>query len=154
MNEGSKRHYPDGMDFGWLAADSEGQVAFLITAGRAPIPSHLLNLDDIILEDLELLVCNLPRVSEAQLTIPMEHAESYIEIAQRGFFVYDWTDAHRSFSERICGYEQVALPVNPIRCDQLPNQLADVARLSTFADIRFGGGGNLDVLAFFPCSEP
>lgn len=65
---------------------------------------------------------------------------SYIALAQRGVFVYDWTDL-TSIEGPLNAYEFVASPLLPIVCADLPNDLREVAQAVRFANVRFAGSG-------------
>jgi len=147
----SDRPYPDGVDCVWIASDRDCHMGVFVTAGIGPIPVHALNSDCVPVEDLEELVCSMPTVSEARLLVAVKRPDDFIDLAERGFFVYDWTDIHRTTREAIRAYEPVAVPVSPIKADILLGELASVAKAVKFAEVTFANKQLLDVCAHMTC---
>jgi len=119
-----ERPYPDGFDCVWLATDRDGHLGAFVTAGIGPIPVQALNTDHMPVEDIEEQVWKLPRVSGARLLITVVRPDDYVAFAERGLFVYDWSDVHRIARESIHAYELMAAPVHPITLDALPGELS------------------------------
>lgn len=149
----SDRPYPDGIDCVWLASDRAGHLGAFVTGGVGPIPIQALTCEDAPVENIEELVCDLPNASTARLLVSIKRPDDFIELAERGVFVYDWSDVHRTARESIHAYEPVAAPVNPITVDMLPVELANVAKALKFGDISFTDGQPLDVRAHMKCHE-
>ena len=149
MNE---RPYPSGIDCVWLASDGEGRLAAFITAGEGPIPAEALKVDRLPVEDIEGSIGGMLRVSEACLLVEIKRPDDFIAFADRGLFVYDWTDVHRTSRQAVHAYEAVATPTKPISLDRLPSDLAGVARALRFVDVSFADSTRLDVCAYMPCS--
>ena len=147
------RPHPDGVDCLWLASDHEGHVAAFVTGGVGPIPILALNCEDVLVADLEELVCDLPRISVASLLISIKRPDDFLDLAERGVFVYDWTDVQRTSSESVFAYEPVAAPVTPIRVDKLPLTLVNIVNDLNFGKIKFADGQPIDVRFFFECRE-
>jgi hypothetical protein len=118
--------YPHQIDFVWLASDPDGQLAAMITAGCGPMPDALLAAFEE-LPNLEGRMCDLPRIAEAILLVDVPNPASYRELSEKGLFVYDWTDIHRSKSQHIDAYELVARPSVTLRLDELPPDLRAAA---------------------------
>ena len=135
------RQRPDlrDVDCVWLGCDRDGHVAAFVTGGSGPVPDAVLDLEEPRVEELEELVCGLPRTSAARLLVSVKRPDSFVEMAERGFFVYDWTDVYRTAREVLNEYEPVALPVNPVGVDQLPAGLAKACGCVRFAGVSFGG---------------
>jgi hypothetical protein len=156
INEGfimSNRSYPEGIDCVWLASDREGYLAAFITAGIGPIPVQALHLDGVSIEDIESLICDMPRVSEVRLLVSVKRPDDFIDLAKRGIFVYDWTDINRIDRDAIHVYEPVATPVTPIKMDILLPNLAAIAKSLRLADVVFADGKRLDVRVHLSCQE-
>ncbi|WP_315757436.1 MULTISPECIES: hypothetical protein [unclassified Bradyrhizobium] len=145
--------YPIGIDCVWIASDRDGHVGAFISAGAGPIPAAGFDSDQIPIEDIETRLCQLPIVSSAHLLATVRSPASFVDLAERGLFVYDWIDAHRSSRDATCMYEPVAVPAMPLRSDQLPNDLhilADELRLSA---VRFGRETSVDIGSLLTCVD-
>ncbi|MES2452263.1 MAG: hypothetical protein V4610_17065 [Pseudomonadota bacterium] len=135
--------YPDGMDFSWLASDGGGHVAVLVTAGRGPVPSSAFSRADILAEDHEEFLWEMPKICDAQLVMPGYERADFPQLAERGLTVFDWTDMHR-VRDYANAYEVVARPASPVSIDDLPEKLRAVARDLAFPDIRFSEVASFD----------
>ena len=78
---------------------------------------------------------NLPRASACRLLASVPRPDSFVAIAERGFFVYDWSDVHRTTASLIDAYEPMACPVRPVSLDELPESLRSHA-----ASVRYSAG--------------
>lgn len=134
MNE---QPYPNGIDCVWLASDQSGHVAAFITAGIGPIPSQVLKSCDIPIDEIESQVCELPKTTQAHLLVSVKTPDSFIDLAERGMFVYDWTDINRTAKEKLKMYEQVAFPIQPMTMETLTPDLAALAKSVKFSDVAF-----------------
>ncbi|MBS0372852.1 MAG: hypothetical protein JSS57_27060 [Proteobacteria bacterium] len=135
------REYPDGLDCVWLATDRNGHLGAFVTGGSGPIPVSATSDSSFPIEDIEAAVCELPQISETRLLVQMRRPDYFIDIAQRGFFVYDWRDV----------YEPVAVPLNPITLDALPESIRRLAVDATLRDSAFVEEQALDVMAMLEC---
>ncbi|XUM21197.1 hypothetical protein ACRAVF_28120 [Bradyrhizobium oligotrophicum S58] len=145
--------YPAGTDCVWIASDRHNHVGAFITAGAGPIPASAFNADRVPIERVEEHLCRLPIVSSAHLLVAVKSPASFVDLAERGLFVYDWADVHRSIRNERRTYEPVAVPATPLRSDRLPadlNVLADQLRLP---EIRFGRETFVDIRSILPCVE-
>ncbi len=104
------------------------------------------------IEDVEAAVCELPHVSEIRLLVQMKRPDDFIEIARRGFFVYDWGDIHRTAYESTHSYEPVAVPLNPITLEVLPESIQRLAVNATLPDV-FVEEQPLDVTVMLECNN-
>ncbi len=129
--------YPIGIDRVWLASDSNGHVGAFIIAGVGPIPLEALESDYVPIEDIEWRLLELPLVSRAQLLISVKRPDDFVNLAERGIFVFDWTDIHRSACAALHLYEPVAVPTTPIANDSLPEDLASLTRIIRLTDAIF-----------------
>jgi hypothetical protein len=146
-----ERPYPEGIDCVWLASDRDGHIGAFITAGAGPIPVDALNSERLDVEDIEERVCSLPRISTARLLVRVKRPESFIAMAERGLFVYDWSDVHRTAREELRGYEPVAVPVNPVSTDGLGDELAASFAGIELKDVAFSDGHVLDIRKHMDC---
>jgi hypothetical protein len=144
--------YPEQIDCVWLASDRVGHVAAFITAGRGPIPLVILDRIDFDHEDVEPSVANLARVGDANLLVSVPRPDDFIAMAERGIFVYDWTDASRG-SGLLRAYELVAAPLSPIAVTELPNELVSFIGGARFTQLEFSGSRIVDVDAHFRCER-
>jgi hypothetical protein len=135
------------MDSVWLACDCEGHLATFVTAGLGPIPIEALKFESILIEDIEQLLLDLPTVSDARLLVSIERSDSFVALANRGLFVYDWTDIHKSDRKSTGSYELVAVPMKPISVDRLPGDLAILAMAIRFGKLKFSDERLIDVRA-------
>jgi hypothetical protein len=141
--------YPFGIDCVWLALDGDGHVGAFVSAGAGPIPERALACEHGV-EDIEKALLQLPRKSTAQLLIA-DDVPSFVDIAERGLFVYDWQDVHRNRRDCTHKYEPVAKPINPISAADLNPWLFEFARCVTFEHCRFVDGHALPVASLMPC---
>lgn len=134
-----KRTYPVGLDCVWLAVDGHDQLAAFITAGEGPIPEEILCYPNIGVEDVEATLLTLPKVGAAELRVTVPRPDDFLELAERGLFVYDWTDVHRKNHDRIRSYELVALPRSTcLKLAQLSPDLKGLASCGRIQPQHFG----------------
>ena len=146
------RPYPLGVDCIWLASDRDGHVGAFVTAGVGPIPTSELNCECGSVEDIEKLVDALPRFSPARSLLPID-VPSFYALAERGFFVFDWQDAHRTARDCTHKYDAVAVPINPIMVANLPEPLAGFATCVTLEHLKFADGHAVEISRLTPCDE-
>ena len=146
-----ERPYPEGMDCCWLASDHAGHLAVFLTGGRGPIPVPAL-LESHPLDRIEEQILKLPKASDIDLRIRKPRSERFVALAERGLFVYDWSDVHRT-EAYIDEYEVVALPYRPLAIDLLPDELMETARSIRFANVTFANAWRIDVRAHAICRE-
>ena len=120
----TRQEYPEQLDCAWVASDRDGHVAAFVTAGIGPIPVLALNnTGPLLVEDIEEAIFRLPKVSACCLLVSVPRPDSFIAMAERGFFVYDWSCLHRTRVSEIDEYEPMACPVSPLLLDELPEML-------------------------------
>lgn len=116
--------YPKQIDCVWLASDVAGQLAAMITAGEGPIPAEVLKGGYLL--EIEEWLLQLRTVGQAKLIASVPDPESFVSLSERGFFVYDWTDVHRSSAQCRGEYELVCSPETLLLRDALPAALQAV----------------------------
>lgn len=146
-----ERPYPEGIDCCWLAYDRDGHLGVFVTSGRGPVPVPAL-LETYPLDDIEERLLALPKASDIDLRVRMPRPNRFVAFAERGVFVFDWSDVHRT-EAYIDEYELVAFPYRPLTLDQLPDDLADAARSIRFNQIAFASAWRIDVRAHLTCRE-
>ena len=146
-----ERPYPEGLDCCWLASDRIGQLGVFITGGTGPIPEQVL-LPAYPLDDLEKTILELSKASDIDLRVRAARSDRFAALAERGLFVYDWSDVHRT-EQYIDEYELVALSYRSITLDLLPDGLADTARAVRFSTVSFASAWRIDVRAHMACRE-
>ena len=129
--------YPEHMDCLWLASDSEGYLGAFVTAGIGPIPKVALDFIGLTVVDTGDRLGQLPAVSKAQSIVSFSLPDDVIDLAERGIFVYDWSDVHRSNYRELKVYELQAVPTKPITVTSLPSDLESLARAVKLANIKF-----------------
>jgi len=134
-----------GFDCAWLVSDIAGCLAAVVTAGAGPIPESVFG-GPVDLLDLEYRLLQLPVVGEANALAEDGDATSFLNLARRGLFVFDWTDVHRINREKIDAYQLVAAPACAIHASDLPADLGAVALRQRLLSA-FGDHLTLDMLA-------
>jgi len=147
------RSYPEGVDCVWLASDRNGHVGAFVTGGVGPIPVVVLASNEPAIEDLEGMVCELPKTSTARLLVSVKRPDDFIEMAERGFFVYDWSDVHRTANDSVNAYKPVAIPMKPRALDSLQGKLGEALAGVKFYEVSFSAETLLNVCAYTPCRE-
>lgn len=115
--------YSERGDCVWLASDGEAHLGAFIPAAIGPIPTEALNSIIVPIEDVAGRVNELPSMSQAQLLVSVKRPDDFVDLAERGMFLYDWTDIHRRAREALRVYEPVAAPTKPITISSLPSVL-------------------------------
>ncbi len=139
------------IDCCWLASDRIGQLGVFVTGGSGPIPAQLL-LPPYPLDDIEETILALPKASDIDLRVRVPRPDRFVALAERGFFVYDWSDVHRT-EQYIDEYELMALPYRPLTLDLLPESLSDTARAVRLGTVSFASAWRVDVRAHMACRE-
>ncbi|MBC7750425.1 MAG: hypothetical protein H7Z73_01725 [Candidatus Saccharibacteria bacterium] len=147
-------HYPEGIECVWIASDRNGYLGAFTTAGVGPIPRKALTSKLFEIEDVEEVVCRLPKISETHLFVSMKRLDDFVAMAERGFFVYDWRDAHRTTGESKNTYELITAPISPIKSDALPESLAKLVTHVCFGNLAFADNKALDIYEQFECLIP
>lgn len=134
----SQQDYPYELDCAWIASDAAGLCAIFITGGEGPILPAALSLDFFPVGDVERKVLDMPAGlgKPARMHVVVPDPSSYLELAGRGFFVYDWAGSDRIVG-RLDAYELVAEPEVPIRCAELPVELRIVAEAVKVSGVLF-----------------
>lgn len=120
-----------GMDFSWLAADSDGHVAWLVTFGSAVVPSWV-DRNAGAFDEVESALSALPVRGGVNASKVSGYVYEWLDIARRGVFGFDWS-VHEG------PYRLIARPEHAIRVGELPPALAALALRSRFAHLCFGG---------------
>lgn len=119
--------HSDGIDLVWLAVDEAGQLAAMVTGGAGPIPARVLaNPDDEVFA-VELGLLALPVIGAASVHVQVPNPQSFKALSERGLFVYDWTDTHRSLANSVSAYELVASPSAGLSHGDLPTDIRHLA---------------------------
>lgn len=145
--------YPEQLDCAWIGSDQAGHVAVFATGGAGPIPDSLFGNPKARLVDIEEMALNLPESSSVGFCASVKNPYSYLQLAKRGLYVYDWNDVHRSIRDHTNQYERVAEPTHPMTVSDLPETLSSVATDVVFSGKSFACSDQLDVRAHFHCRE-
>jgi hypothetical protein len=112
-----------GVDCGWLGIDLVGHVAMFYTGGEGPIHADADAFDDGAGAALRQMASN----SSFELLVAYPRPDDFVEVARRGLYAYDWSDAHRANRDCIEGYELIARPDRPLHWTQLPEPVRHLA---------------------------
>jgi hypothetical protein len=145
-----ERDYPEGEDCVWIGSDREGRVGAFVTGGEGPIPAGVLLSHRLSVGEIEGRLGELPSVTSALLLVPLKRPDDFMELARRGFFAYDWTDVHRTSSEALHAYEQIAIPETPISAVELPAEIAALLEGITL-NVSFAQVTKIDVTKYLDC---
>lgn len=146
--------YPEGLDCVWLAVDRNRDVGAFITAGVGPIPTPALGNYGLLLPDIEDALHGLPEVTTTELLVTVKRPDSFVELAERGLYVFDWSDVERSSAKQTGLYEPVAIPTNPIRADALPASLLRTAMQVQLDAVLFADQRGVRVSDHATCALP
>jgi hypothetical protein len=149
----SEQPYPKGVDAVWLASDRVGNIAAFISAGVGPIPIAALSLRSLAVVEIEQHICEMPALSATRLIVHVKRPDSFLELASRGIFVYDWSDVSRVTKDKKNLYELVASPSEPITTKELPSILSLLVDEIRFLSFEFSTLNEIDVHAYFECRE-
>ena len=148
-----ERDYPDGLDCVWIASDRDGRVGAFITGGEGPIPTQAVLSHRLPVDEIEARLGKLPSTSIARLLVPMKRPDDFLELARRGVFAYDWTDVHRTRSEALHAYEQIAAPGTPIAAGELPKEIAALLE-GIVLNVSFAHQPSIDVTKHLNWRQP
>jgi hypothetical protein len=137
MRQPTDYEYPDGIDCFWIGSDSIGNVGVFIIAGMAPVPSQVLSAEYGDMLELEEQLLQLPIISEVQHPGEDRSFSDLPELAERGFFIFDWSDIHRARSEKIRGYERMTAPTRPLNVNELDGFLHNCVVLACIPEPDF-----------------
>jgi hypothetical protein len=148
------RAYPEGVDCVWLGCDRARYVGAFVTAGEGPISLVALNSVHLQVEDVEERIGSLPRVSDVHVLVVVKRPDDFIAMAERGLFVYDWTDVHRTRAEAIHAYELAARPVKPVSKDSIGDpEIVEAAAAAVLVRAAFSSQPILNVRDHLACEE-
>ncbi|HEX7801788.1 MAG TPA: hypothetical protein VF471_03395 [Pseudoxanthomonas sp.] len=119
--------HPDELDCTWLSVDGAGHLGAFLTAGSGPVPLRWLNCTNPLVEDIESIVLEQPTTGGYSLLVDVPRPDSFIALASRGYFVYDWTDHQKISSESTGRFQLVALPNQPVTIDKVANEISAIA---------------------------
>lgn len=120
-----------GLEYDWLASDGEGNVGFFSAAGGGFAPEDFLRDTDAHGGAIDV-VLSLPPCTIASCARELRPGltNAWRMMAERGIFAFD--------SDPLGGpYGLVASPAVPIRIDDLPDEVAEVARRIAYPHLRF-----------------
>lgn len=127
-----------GVDFVWIVVDAKGQLAAFITAGEGKVPYEVFEQDIIPPYAIEYEILEMPVVSGVIINIYMEDGmpSFFINLCQRGFFVYDWTgDDKRPYPTE---YQLLTSLSKPIGIEQIANNYLNIFSTVVFKTSVFG----------------
>jgi len=109
----------------------------------------------IDIENIESRLCELPIVSSAQILVSVKRADDFIDLAERGLFVFDWMDISRTDPSALHVYELVATPNNPISEISLLSDpdLLGLARVLSLDEVCFSSQRVVNIPSYVNCIE-
>jgi len=114
------------IDCAWLACDTFGRLAVLITAGCGPVPAAVFE-GPVDIVDIEKRLHELPSNGIARLRGSAKDMSSFAALAERGLFVFDWSDIHKVGADKTEAYELMAVPSAPRLLPDLADDLRRTA---------------------------
>ena len=139
--------YPYDWDLEWLAVDSEGCIGVFTTGGKGPLPRK--GFKEYSSDEFNETLWSLPKISNCILLIDPPRPNDYVELAEKGFYTYDWADVHRN-KDKLNRYEIQSKPTCPIRIDDLPGAISNVI-VDIAMPLKFEELGEIDVCAYLEC---
>ena len=144
--------YPQA-DCVWIASDAEGNVGAFVTGGEGPIPANALLPPCIPIDKIEKAVLQTQAHCDAIMLRKYTRPDSFIALAQRGFFVFDWSDVHRVSADEIGAYEKVCVPSSPRPVSALSSEFQRHLASSCQFNIEFGTTAAIDPRTQVACVE-
>jgi hypothetical protein len=77
--------------------------------------------------EIESKLLEMPTVGPGGLVVNVPLPESFMALAERGLFVFDWQNAHRVRVDLKVGHDLVAIPARPVKFVGMPLELAGIA---------------------------
>jgi hypothetical protein len=136
--------YREGIDCVWLAVDRLGNVGAFVTGGEGPIPGSAVAGVDL-LPPLEEDLVSLLKIAGARQVVEYKNPSTFVAMAERGIYTFDWRDVHRTNSESTGRYELVCAPSMPLKAEALPRELQTIAMATCMASLEFGESENSGV---------
>lgn len=120
-----------GIEYDWLGSDGDGYVAIFTTAGGSHAPEEFLRDTDEHDRAIEVVLA-LPPSTAAVFAPKLKPGlkNTWLDLAERGFFGFDGDPNGGP-------YGKVAAPVRPVHVDDLPPEVATVARRLVFPHLNF-----------------
>ncbi|MEC4593505.1 MULTISPECIES: hypothetical protein [Nitrospirillum] len=145
--------YPEGIDCLWIAMDQGGRVGAFITAGEGPVPGQAFGFEAFTAFSLEEMLLALGVSTPATLLVDVPRPDSFLALASRGVFVYDWGEFHHNSVGDYHSYRLVAVPEKPIAIAALLPDIAEIASAIHFPDVSFGRALVIDPRDTMACEE-
>lgn len=145
--------YPEGVEVVWVGRDNLGYVGAFVTAGYGPLPRAVKEYELIMsasLEDYILASVSVTTRANLESENTPGDTSSFLALAQRGLFVFDWTDTCKR--EKTRKYELVAKPLRPLQACYLPVAIGMQAVHLPKAD--FTSIQQIDIVQHVPCYGP
>jgi len=127
---------PDGIDLGWFAVDRDGHVGFFTSAGSRIVPEAVLKSLETW-TSLDKAIKSLPCVGKGSLRHSGGgNCSSWIEMAGRGLFAYDFKSYDTSVFEN-GDYQIIATPSRPLVLASLNEAVGLAVSMVTMKTICF-----------------
>lgn len=126
-----------GLEFDWLATDSQGFVGLFSTAGGGYTPPTFLEDTEAYDRAIEMILAQPVRTNAScERELHPKLTNTWRMMAERGVFAFD--------SDLFGGpYRRIATPDVPVRAEQLPAAVAEVARRIVYQGLVFGSSKDL-----------
>ena len=100
------------VEFDWLGVDKLGQIAMFSSFNKGFIPNLITKSFDKY-QQLDITIDSLKIITQAILyTKRKGKFQDWILYSQKGFFAYDYQDAHRD--TKLGQYDLISKPANPL----------------------------------------
>ncbi len=133
--------------------DKFGSLASFTTAGVGPIPKELVRRFPKEFRYTEERIIDLPVISKSILHVEMNDPSSFIDIAKRGIYVFDWSDVHMRQKYALDAYELTVTPLQPLKAQSLPQNLEIFTDLIAFPDEDFSKAKTIDPRLSMSCVD-
>ena len=80
-----------GVEFEWLAVDSDGSVGLMFTGGAGFVPRVAAQNESRLLEVVERLFALPARAGASLVLQDGAYRDDWIQMAKRGLFAFDWS---------------------------------------------------------------
>ena len=122
----SSPKYPAGIDCVWLAVDRFGQVGAFVTRGEGPIPNSA-HPGAVANPSLEEALVSLPKAAAARQLVEYKDPSTFVAMAERGVYTFDWSDVHRTNAESTGRYQLGCAPSVSLLAEAPPLNLRVIA---------------------------
>lgn len=141
--------YVDGV---WFGSDANGVIAAFVTAGQGPIPISAVPFLENPPAPEEVFL-TLPKRGEGTMRVDYKNTQSFVALAERGAYVFDWSDVHKVARDKRGAYELVCSPSGGIHLGSLLPPIVNALGIVPLHQVDFSQVVLLDVKAQVECLD-